>query len=79
MKKFVALSLVAAASISLAACSKSEPEAVANEVTDVNAVEAEAIEDINAAVDNAVDAANAALDNAVLDNAAAPADAANAQ
>ena len=69
MKKIVALSLVAAASLSLAACSKSEPEAAAN-TTDVNATEAAAIEDINAATENVADAANAAMDNAAV----APAD-----
>jgi PBP1b-binding outer membrane lipoprotein LpoB len=69
MKKFVALSLIAAASLSLTACSKSgEPEA-ANSV-ETNATENAAIEDINAAAENVTDAAANAIDNA----AAAPAD-----
>ena len=65
MKKIVALSFIAAASLSLAACQKSEPEAAVNDaVMDVNATAAEAIEDINAATENVTDAAANAVDAA---------------
>lgn len=70
MKKLFALSLVAVASLGLAACS----EKPAAESTEVNAVDAnvaadEAVADINATADNAVDAAGAALDNATMTDA----------
>jgi uncharacterized protein YcfL len=60
MKKIVMLSVVAAASLGLAACSKSEDATAnaANEaVMDVNATAAEAMTDINAAAENVADAA----------------------
>jgi len=64
MKKIVALS-IAAAALSLGACSKPAEEA---NTTTANVVEenaaGEVIEDINATTENAVDAAGAALENA---------------
>lgn len=74
MKKIVMLSVVAAASLGLAACSKSEDAAAnaTNEaVLDVNATAAEAMSDINAAAENVADAA-ANVENAadVVANAA---------
>jgi hypothetical protein len=65
MKKIFALTLVAAASLGLAACSE-KPAAESTEVNavDTNATADAAIADINATADNAVDAAGAALDNA---------------
>ncbi len=71
MKKIVVLSLAAAASFGLAACSKQEP--VTNETEMVNEVDAnmtadEAVTDVNAALDaNAVDA-NAVDTNAAAEN-----------
>ena len=67
MKKIFALTLVAAASLGLAACS----EKPAAESTEVNAMEANAtadaaVADINATAENSVDAAGAALDNAAM-------------
>jgi hypothetical protein len=68
MKKFVALSLVAVASLTLAACSKAEENAAvadANEaVADLNATADETIADLNAAVADTTNAADAALENA---------------
>ena len=66
MKKFVALSLVAVASLGRAACSQeaaTENTAEANEaVVDANAMEA--VEDVNAAAAADENAADAALENA---------------
>ena len=73
MKKFVALSMIAAASLGLAACSKSaDTTENAAAAADLNATEANAIEDINAATTEALNDADAALDNAgaAVDNAA---------
>jgi hypothetical protein len=68
MKKFVALSLVAVASLSLAACSKGAENtaaADANEaVADLNATADETMADLNAAVADTTNAADAMLDNA---------------
>ncbi|AEH63213.1 hypothetical protein [Zymomonas mobilis] len=57
MKKIIALSLVAAASIGLSACSKPANETATENssvVIDTNGADNEAILDTNAAVDNAV-------------------------
>jgi len=65
MKKIVLFSVVAA-SLGLAACSKSDDAAVdaTNEaMMDANATAAEAVADVNAAAENVADAA-AAVDNA---------------
>ncbi len=74
MKKFVALSLVAVASLSLSACSKGAENtaaADANEaVADLNATADETMADLNAAVADTTNAADAAMENA----AEAPAD-----
>jgi hypothetical protein len=68
MKKIVALSLIAAASLSLAACSKgAENEAAADAnatATDLNATADAAVADVNAAAGEALNAADAALENA---------------
>lgn len=66
MKKIVALSLVAFASLSLAAC-KETPATEANEVTnevDANATVEETVADINATAEGAVENAGEALENA---------------
>lgn len=70
MKNIFALSLVAVASLGLAACS----EKPAAESTEINAVDSnvaveEAVADINATADAAVADANAVLDNAVAADA----------
>ncbi|AEI38260.1 MAG: hypothetical protein ABF461_07490 [Zymomonas mobilis subsp. pomaceae] len=65
MKKIIALSLVAAASIGLSACSKPANETATENssvVIDTNGTDNEAILDTNAAE-------NAAIDNAVAGNA----------
>ncbi|PTQ10937.1 hypothetical protein CLG96_11200 [Sphingomonas oleivorans] len=73
MKKTVALSLVLAASLGLAACSKPAAENAVDAnaaAADLNATADETLGDVNAAIDNAADAA---LDNAAAataDNAA---------
>jgi uncharacterized protein YcfL len=68
MKKFVTLSLVAVASLSLAACSKGAENtaaADANEaVADMNATADETVADLNAAVADTTNAADAMLENA---------------
>jgi len=78
MKKIVLLSVVAAASLGLAACKKSEDttaNATNEAVMDANATAAEAVADVNAAAANVADAAAnvtdaaAAVTNAA-DNAA---------
>jgi hypothetical protein len=80
MKKIVMLSVVAAASLGLAACSKSEDTAAANAtneaVIDANATAAEAVADVNAAAANVTDAA-AAVENAAGEVANAADNAAN--
>lgn len=66
MKKIVALSIVTAAALSLAACSKTDDgaaNAVNEAALDVNATAAEAVADINAASENVADSA-AAVENA---------------
>lgn len=66
MKKIFALSIVAAASLGLAACSET-PANEATEVTneaDVNATVEETIADLNATAENAVDTTGATLENA---------------
>ncbi|MGE0774061.1 MAG: hypothetical protein AB7L36_03345 [Sphingomonadaceae bacterium] len=66
MKKIVLFSVVAAASLGLAACSQSDDAAVdaTNEVMmDANATAAEAVADVDAAAENVADAA-AAVGNA---------------
>jgi len=65
MKKIFALTLVAAASLGLAACS----EKPAAESTEINAVDAnvaaeEAVADVNATAENVAADINATLDNA---------------
>lgn len=78
MKKIVVLSIVAAASLGLTACSKSADTTTNDAAMDVNATAAEAMTDINAASANVSDAAasveNSAAEvsnagNAVTDNA----------
>lgn len=67
MKKIIALSLVAAASIGLSACSKPANETATENssvVIDTNGADNEAILDTNAAD-------NAAVDNAVVENGVA--------
>lgn len=54
MKKIAVLSLVAAASLTLVACSKSEE--AANNVVDANVVEANAVADVNVVDANVADA-----------------------
>lgn len=70
MKKFFALSLVAVASLGLAACSE-KPAAESNEVNavDANATAEAAVADINATAESSVNAAGAALDNAAMTDA----------
>lgn len=65
MKKIVALSFVAVASLGLAACGGAKEAAEANAATaELNATVAETVEDINAAAAETLNAADAALDNA---------------
>lgn len=69
MKKLFALSLVAAASLGLAACSE-KPAAESTEMNTVetNATAEAAVADINATTENALDTAGAALDNAAMND-----------
>jgi predicted small lipoprotein YifL len=82
MKKFVALSLVAVAALSLAACSKKGDENTAaadtNAAVDMNATTADTMADLNAAVENTTNAADAALENASNASTGAASNATNA-
>jgi hypothetical protein len=70
MKKIFALSLIAAASLGLAACSeKSAAESTELNAVDANVAAEEAVADINATAEGAVADANAMLDNAAMGDA----------
>lgn len=70
MKKIFALSLVAAASLGLAACSE-KPAAESTEVNavDANATAEAAVADINATAENAVVDGASAISNAAVEDA----------